>query len=56
MATIGQHHDRRGTVLTIGDEAAALNSPNIVPLEHARKLIAHGVAEWVGEPPDEPHD
>ena len=59
MATIrliGPHHSRRSTVLTIGDETAAHNGPNIVTLEHARNLVAYGVAEWVGEPPDEPHD
>jgi hypothetical protein len=50
MATIrliGPHHSRRSTVLTIGDETAAHNSPNIVTLEHARNLVAYGVAEWV---------
>ena len=53
---IGPHHSCRSTVLTIGDETAAHNGPNIVTLEHARNLVAYGVAEWVGEPPDEPHD
>jgi hypothetical protein len=48
----------RSTVLTIGDETAARNSPRIVTLEHARNLVAYGVAQWVGEPPpaDDPHD
>jgi hypothetical protein len=51
---IGEHHtSQRGTVLTIGDEEAARSSPRIVTLEHARKLVGHGVAEWVGEPPAE---
>jgi len=42
----------------IGDETAAHNGPNIVTLEHARNLVAYGVAEWVGEPQpaDDPHD
>ncbi len=53
---IGPHHNRYRTVLTIGDETAAPNSPHIVTLERARNLVAYGVAEWVGEPPDEPHD
>jgi hypothetical protein len=53
---IDQHHNRRSTVLTIGDETAARNSPNIVTLEYARNLVAYGVPEWVGEPPDEPHE
>jgi hypothetical protein len=50
---IGEHHNshRSRTVLTIGDETAARNSPRIVTLEHARNLVAHGVAEWIGEPP-----
>jgi hypothetical protein len=50
---IGEHHTsrRRQTVLTIGDERAARNSPRIVTLEHARKLVAHGLAEWIEEPP-----
>jgi hypothetical protein len=54
---IGEHHTshRGGKVLTVGDEAAARSSPNIVTLAHARNLVAHGEAEWVGEPPaDEP--
>jgi hypothetical protein len=52
---IGEHHNlhRGSTVLTIGDETAARNSPRIVTLEHARNLVARGVAEWVGEPPAE---
>ena len=51
---IGEHHtSRRGTVLTIGDEEPARNSPHIVTLEHARNLVARGVAEWIGEPPPE---
>jgi hypothetical protein len=42
-------YERNGT--------AAHNSPNIVTLEHARNLVAYGVAEWVGEPPPaDPHD
>jgi hypothetical protein len=55
---IGRHHNRRSTVLTIGDETAARNSPRIVTLEHARNLVAYGVAQWVGEPPpaDDPQD
>jgi hypothetical protein len=54
---IGQHDtSQRPTVLTIGDEEAARNSPHIVTLEHARNLVAYGVAEWVGEPPAEPDD
>ena len=50
---IGEHHNshRRQTVLTIGHEEAARNSPRIVTLEHARNLVAHDVAEWIGEPP-----
>jgi hypothetical protein len=50
---IGAHYTspRRRTVLTIGDEEAARNSPNVVTLEHARNLVAHGVAEWIDEPP-----
>jgi hypothetical protein len=50
---IGEHHTsrRRQTVLTISDETAARNSPRIVTLEHARNLVAHGVAEWIEEPP-----
>jgi hypothetical protein len=49
---IGQHRtSQRPTVLTIGDETAARKSPHIVTLEHARNLVAHGVAEWIGEPP-----
>ena len=52
---IGEHHNsnRSPTVLTIGDEEAARNSPRIVTLEQARNLVAHGVAEWIGEPPAE---
>ena len=51
---IGEHHtSQRGTVLTIGDEEAPRSSLRIVTLEHARKLVGHGVAEWVGEPPAE---
>ncbi len=52
------HHNshRRQTVLTIGDEEAARNSPHIVTLEHARNLVAHGVAEWIGEPPAQRDD
>jgi len=52
---IGVHHNshRRQTVLTIGDEEAARSSPRIVTLEHARNLVARGVAEWIGEPPPE---
>jgi hypothetical protein len=52
---IGKYHNshRRQTVLTIGDEEAARNSPRIVTLEHARRLVAHGVAEWIGETPAE---
>jgi hypothetical protein len=54
---IGEHHtSRRGTVLTIGDEEAARNSPHIVTLEHARNLVAHGVAEWIDEPPAQQDD
>ena len=55
---IGEHHNshRRRTMLTIGDEEAARNSPRIVTLEHARNLVAHGVAEWIGEPPAEQGD
>ena len=55
---IGEHHNsnRSPTVLTIGDEEAARNSPHIVTLEHARKLVAHGVAEWIGEPPAQQDD
>ena len=39
---ISDHHTsrRRQTVLTIGDETAARNSPRIVTLEHARNLVA----------------
>jgi len=50
---ISDHHTsrRRQTVLTIGDETAARNSPRIVTLEHARNLVANGVAEWIEEPP-----
>jgi hypothetical protein len=56
MATIrfiSDHHTsrRRQTVLTIGNETAARNNPHIVTLEHARNLVAHGVAEWIDEPP-----
>ena len=53
---IGEHHtSQRSTVLTIGDEdeEAARSSPRIVTLEHARNLVARGVAEWIGEPPPE---
>jgi hypothetical protein len=54
---IGQHRtSQRPTVLTIGDEEAARNSPHIVTLEHARKLVAHGVAKWIGEPPAQQDD
>jgi hypothetical protein len=56
---IARHHTshRHHTVLTVGDETAARNSPRIVTLKHARNLVAYGVAEWVGEAPrDEPHD
>ncbi len=54
---IGEHHtSQRPTVLTIGDEEAARNSPHIVTLEHARNLVAHGVAEWIGELPAEQDD
>ena len=46
---IGEHHtSQRPTVLTIGDEEAARNSPHIVTLEHARKLVAHGVVRRPG--------
>jgi hypothetical protein len=47
------HHTsyRRRTVLTVGDETASRNCPRIVTLKHARNLVAHGVAEWVGEAP-----
>jgi hypothetical protein len=50
---IGDHHTshRRHTVLIIGDETAARNSPHIFTLEHARNLVAYGVAEWIGDPP-----
>jgi hypothetical protein len=49
---IGEHHtsDRDGTVLTIADEEVARANPNTVTLEHARRLIAWGQAEWVDEP------
>jgi len=55
---IGEHHNshRRQTVLTIGHEEVARNSPHIVTLEHARKLVAHGVAEWIGEAPTQQDD
>jgi hypothetical protein len=55
---IGEHHNshRSPTVLTIGDEEAARNSPHIVTLEHARNLVTHGVAEWIGEPPAQQDD
>ena len=55
---IGEHHNshRSPTVLTIGDEEAARNSPRIVTLEHARNLVAHRVAEWIGEPPAQQDD
>jgi len=43
-------------VLTIGDEEAARSSPHIVTLEHARNLVAHGVAEWIDEPPAQQDD
>jgi hypothetical protein len=49
---IGEHHtfDRDSRVLTIADEATARTDPNTVTLEHARKLVASGEAEWVREP------
>jgi hypothetical protein len=56
---VARHHTsyRNQTVLTVGDETAARNSPRVVTIKHARNLVARGVAEWVGEPPrDEPHD
>jgi hypothetical protein len=55
---IGEHHNsnRSPTVLTIGDEEAARNSPHIVTLEHARNLVAHGVAEWIDESPAQQDD
>jgi len=54
---IGQHRtSQRPTVLTVGDEEAARNSPHIVTLEHARNLVAHGVAKWIVEPPAEQDD
>ena len=54
---VGEHHtSQRSTVLTIGDEEAARNSPHIVTLEHARNLVAHGVAEWIDESPAQQDD
>jgi hypothetical protein len=54
---IGEHHTSQGgTVLTIGDEEAARNSPLVVTLEHAQRLVAFGEAEWIDEPPAEPDD
>jgi hypothetical protein len=51
---IGEHHTTThhdGTVLTVADEATARTDPNTVTLEHARKLVAYGEAEWVSPEP-----
>jgi hypothetical protein len=55
---IGRHHTslRHRTVLTIGDETAARSSPHIVTLKHARNLVIHGIAEWIGGPPAQQDD
>ena len=45
---IGEHHD--DTVLTVADEAIARTNPNTVTIDHARKLVACGEAEWIREP------
>jgi hypothetical protein len=50
---IGEHHvsHHEGTVLTIADEGTVRTNPNTVTIQHARRLVAFGEAEWVGEPP-----